>query len=350
MPVLSYRRPGLVLKPSPAVSTVVRDVQHDLRSLGYLKSGIDGVFGDGTSRAVRALQTDLLINDGNGKDGTAPIAIRDVNGGRVTAVTGVIDQPLVECISDLLDHPDYPKLPFSSAPAAANAQVLLSIAEMQNPQVPPPFLIAILMQESGGKHYREPGAGDEDSFVVVGCDTNDAVRRDAITSRGYGIGQFTLFHHPPRATEVAGFIADPLGNIARSIRTLRDKFVNYVAGPMDTADDRIREVGSGPLRVCQYAPGDARYLRDCAACARNAGLQQIEAGVTSVFNGSPAKYARTQYHKGSYDDVPVRGRIPCDWPYAARRYNGSGVDSYDYQTEVLLRVLRLNRSAAGTGG
>jgi hypothetical protein len=27
------------------------------------------------------------------------------------------------------------------------------------------------------------------------------------------------------------------------------------------------------------------------------------------------------------------------WPYAVRRYNGAGVNSYHYQAQVLLRVL-----------
>jgi len=31
--------------------------------------------------------------------------------------------------------------------------------------------------------------------------------------------------------------------------------------------------------------------------------------------------------------------IPCDWPYAVRRYNGSGLNSYHYQAKILLNVL-----------
>jgi hypothetical protein len=37
--------------------------------------------------------------------------------------------------------------------------------------------------------------------------------------------------------------------------------------------------------------------------------------------------------------VPDRKQFGCDWPYAARRYNGSGVNSYHYQAQVLLRIL-----------
>jgi hypothetical protein len=33
--------------------------------------------------------------------------------------------------------------------------------------------------------------------------------------------------------------------------------------------------------------------------------------------------------------VPVRKNIGCDWPYAIRRYNGAGINSYHYQAKVL---------------
>jgi hypothetical protein len=80
-------------------------------------------------------------------------------------------------------------------------------------------------------------------------------------------------------------------------------------------------------------------MTDCANCLVNATLFNITSGVTPVYAGSNMTYAQTQYHQGSYDNVPVRANIPCDWPYAVRRYNGGGVNSYDYQAEVLLRVL-----------
>src|SRR5438128_1724988 len=54
-----YRRAGLVLRrgAGPA-DPLVRALQQDLRKLGYLRSGIDGQFGEDTERAVRALQYD----------------------------------------------------------------------------------------------------------------------------------------------------------------------------------------------------------------------------------------------------------------------------------------------------
>jgi hypothetical protein len=177
--------------------------------------------------------------------------------------------------------------------------------------------------------------------VTVGLDRNNSANPAAITSRGFGIGQYTLFHHPPTADEFAGVIADPVENVQQAVSTLSDKFDNYVNGttPDTQSDDRIAEVGAGPLRLCQYLSDDPLYMADCANCMAAATLTNITAGVTPCYAGSAMTYGQTQYHQGSYQNVPVRANIPCDWPYAVRRYNGSGVNSYDYQAEVLLRVL-----------
>ena len=61
----------------------IRDLQRDLRALGYLKKGIDGKFGSGTETAVKALQHDLMNNDGRsrGNDGYAPVRVVDFNKG-----------------------------------------------------------------------------------------------------------------------------------------------------------------------------------------------------------------------------------------------------------------------------
>lgn len=66
MPGLSYRKAGLVLRRGGGRATrqQVKDLQRNLRRLGYLRSGIDGGFGPGTELAVKALQHDLLNNYG----------------------------------------------------------------------------------------------------------------------------------------------------------------------------------------------------------------------------------------------------------------------------------------------
>jgi len=351
---LSYAQAGLTLKPGNTPSPLVKDLQRDLRSLGYLRNTIDGVFGTGTSRAVRALQFDLLANTGGSRsgDGSAPVAIKDYNKGRVSASTGEVDQNLTGCIADMLADPLFPKLPFSSSPASDNQKALQAIAGLCKDQVPFPFLFGILVQESGAKHYYEPKAPDADSFVVIGMDTNDAANKDVITSRGYGIGQYTLFHHPPTPQEMSSFISDPVKNVAAGIQELQDKFKNYVVGKSSggSADDRIHDFGAGPLRLCKFPGGDPRYLRDCVKCMKDAGMQNIVASVTPVYEGASQQFEKTQYHVGSYNGVPMRSKIPCDWSYAVRRYNGSGPNSYDYQAEVLLRVPNDPRAASPADG
>jgi peptidoglycan hydrolase-like protein with peptidoglycan-binding domain len=89
MPQLSYRESGLVLQLGSS-GQAVRDLQRDLRGLGYLRQGIDGAFREGTALAVKALRHDLLTNTGasTGRDGSAPVKVMDYNRGRVARQTG----------------------------------------------------------------------------------------------------------------------------------------------------------------------------------------------------------------------------------------------------------------------
>ncbi len=89
MPPLSYQQAGLVLKrPGEGASDAqIRDLQRHLRTLGYLRQGIDGAFGSGTEDAVKGLQHDLLHND-DGRDGRAPVRVRDYNAGRIGLMRG----------------------------------------------------------------------------------------------------------------------------------------------------------------------------------------------------------------------------------------------------------------------
>ena len=335
-----YRQPGLVLRPrSGPADPLAQALQEDLRALGYLRSGIDGRFGGGTSSAVRALQLDLLTGGQHGSDGDAPVALRTFNRGRVATVTGVVDERLAACIEDLLGDRRIPALPRSADPAAANRAALARIERLVGLPVPRSFLVAIVLQESGGWHYRQPTPGDRDNFIVVGLDRNDASQPDRITSRGYGIGQFTLFHHPPTPTEVATVMIDPTRNAQRAVRELRSKFERFVNGatPGARADDRIDEIGTGPLRPCRYPATDPRFMTDCAGCAAE-HLVDVAPG-SRLHPATSDTLHPTQYHPEThYARVPDRKRLGCDWPYAVRRYNGSGVNSYHYQYQVLHRL------------
>jgi peptidoglycan hydrolase-like protein with peptidoglycan-binding domain len=344
MPTLSYRQPGLVLAAgsNDATEQQIRDLQRDLRALGYLKRHVDGNFGSGTEQAVKALKRDLLMNAGtsSGGDGSAPVRVMDYNHGRVNDVSGQADQELVECISDMLDDANFPKLPSANDARTQNAQTLSQIASLPPQTVPMPFLLAILQQETGLTHFCEPASSDTDTFIVTGFDTNDATHPDRITSRGYGIGQYTLFHHPPSTVEVAGVMLDPSKNVQKAVAVLREKFDGYVNGPTSSADDRQAEFGNGPLRLCKYSSNDPRHMKDCRQCALDAGTINIQAGSTPLYPGSSETYQPNSYYPtASYQNVPVRQAIGCDWPYAARRYNGAGMNSYHYQVRILRNLL-----------
>lgn len=354
----SYNASGLSLSRGTGNNADhVRELQSDLRALGYLRRGIDGDFGAGTEQAVRCLQYDL-IHAGSGRldrdgditpgDGRAPVAVRDYNvdatGARiVSAVTGVVDTALAGCIERILADPRFPRLPRSAAPAIDNKRALQAIASSGSAKAPVPFILAMVRQESDSRHYREPTAGDVDAFVTVGLDRNrrdinNVIIKDAITSRGYGVGQYTIFHHPPRAEEVRDFIVDPLNNVSHAFAELRLKFDRFVVGPDNRADDRIAEHAIIGMRLCKYPPADQRYMRDCRNCALAVRKVDIVEG-TPLHAGSSQAYRKTDnYPTVEYRGVPVRAEFPCDWPYAARRYNGSGVDSFHYQTRILLNL------------
>lgn len=333
---------GLNLSNDPVA---VKALQRDLRALGYLRAGVDGDFGQQTEAAIRAFQNDLLgkITPGQTNQ-TAPKIFsfnKDANGTpRVTAVTGIADQPLLACLSDVLASHEIALLPVAEDPAKENEAALAAIGNYTNALAPTPFVIAIVRQESSGRHFNVPSGQNEDRFVTVGLDHNDPSNRDHITSRGYGIGQYTFFHHPLTKAEVAGYVADPVLNVRNTFSELRDKFDGYVAGPKGRADDRLAEHPVLPLRLCKYQPPHPLYMRDCKACAMVAKKVDITRG-TPWYHGATGSYEVSQYYlSADYVGVPDRADFQCDWPYAARRYNGGGNNSFHYQVRILRNLLR----------
>ncbi len=264
------------------------------------------------------------------------------NDRRIDDVSGVVDQPLAACIAEMLTDDRFPKLPDAENPREENQRAVDSIQKIENSEVPLPYLLGVLEQESNLRHFAVPGRKNHDSFVTVGLDRN-ADADHIVTSRGYGVGQYTLFHHPPRRDEMRDFVQDPARNVSKAIGELLHKFKHFIVGNTSgtTADDRVAEHGRQPLRRCKFEEGDGRRFRDCQTCLREAGLHDIVMGQTSWYEGSGHTFHTTKYHKKTrYAGVPIRKNIPCDWPYAVRRYNGSGQNSYHYQAQVLKRILR----------
>jgi peptidoglycan hydrolase-like protein with peptidoglycan-binding domain len=331
-----YQQPGLRISIATGGNPdLVRALQQDLRALGYLRGGMDGKFGTGTHAAVCSLQYDLMHNDGKGADGAAPVAVASYNKGAIQSVDGVVTEALAACIGAMLDDRNFVRLPSSAQPATENQKAMLAIETLRSTDAPSPFIAAMVLQESGGQHFRVPSAHDADNFIVVGLDRNAKGVDAAITSRGYGIGQYTLFHHPPRQSEVDDFMLDARKNVGKAHAELQLKFQRFVAGPSDAADDRSVEVGHAALRTCRYPSTDVKYMTDCVNCAKSLPAVSIHEG-TPVYKGASIVFAPTQYYSSAnYEGVPERAKFPCDWPYAARRYNGSGVNSYHYQARIL---------------
>ena len=209
---LPYQQPGLTLsRAGSAQPDMVRSLQRHLRVLGYKGAGINGVYDNATERAVRSLQIDLLkpTQPAGSSSGISHYNSDTAGGARVTAVTGIVDQALAGCIGAMLADAQFAELPESDNAAGDNTRALAAIRTHTGSVAPSPFVVAIVQQESSGRHYLVPRAGDEDAFVTIGLDRNSKTEPDEITSRGYGLGQYTLEHHPPTAGEVRDFIRDP---------------------------------------------------------------------------------------------------------------------------------------------
>jgi hypothetical protein len=320
-------------------ANIILDLQHDLRALGYLHYGIDGVWGGLLDAAIRSIRIDLC----------SPVhapAVAGANAGGVVVSappdgTAGVEPVLADCIAALASDSAFTKLPASSDAPGDNRRTFQAFRAMHSDRAPVPFLAAMLRQESDGRHYHEPTTSDSDSFVVVGLDKNDASQPDRITSRGYGLGQYTLFHHPPTPEERASFIDDPIGNLQMAFAELREKFDGFIKSTDADrrADDHEAEHPLRKLTLCKYQSTDPRYLSDCRNCALAAGTTDLHEG-NPVYPDATTLWGPTKYYLDrGYFGVPRRAAFPCDWPYAARRYNGSGINSFHYQARILRNLL-----------
>ncbi|MFH1562211.1 MAG: peptidoglycan-binding protein [Nitrospirota bacterium] len=311
-----------LLKPGDSGEHVYR-LQTALKRLGFLGHNdikqVNGNFGKGgyTERAIRALQYDLINKRIRGKDW---------NQGRIKEVNGIVDQNLALIIKTMLGASDeeFFKVPYTKDRNEANKKAIQLLDEQENKiisqSVPPTFIKAILKQETGMAHY------DVDGFVYIGCDEVSPLY--VYKSRGWGMGQYTITHHPPTLKEADEFINNPVNNVDKAVKELREKFDRYIVSNSlkQCADERIKIRGKSSLIECKYKKDSPMYIKDCMNCVKNAKRED-------------EYYGELKWHKSTHKNVPVWSDIPCDWPVAIRRYNGSGPNSYAYRAEVLWQIL-----------
>ena len=54
-------------------------------------------------------------------------------------------------------------------------------------------------------------------------------------------------------------------------------------------------------------------------------------------------WTKTRFYKWRSKEVPESDLIPCGWPEAIKKYNGSGTDAEAYRDEILTRITGAER-------
>ena len=288
----------------------VRRLQTALKRLGFYHGIIDGIYGNGTKRSVQAAQLELLL-----------------------PASGEVDDKTAKAITRLLRKAEAGerwKLPRKSDPEVEvpKDQMELYRTIMKEVGIPPCFAEALAEQEAGKDHF------DSDGFVKMRCEfwyqyppvcVQRTGRHDEeehpdyeIRYRSFGIMQILDMGHPEndysRGSEV--------GNITnRELRCSVEK--NIEAGA-----HLLRSLLTG--KECVYDEDDERHYQ-CKECI--SAIETVE-----------RDWTETRFHKWRSSEVPEAGLIPCGWPEAIRRYNGSGADAEAYRDEILTRITGVERT------
>jgi len=275
----------------------VRKLQTVLKRLGYYDTRIDGKFGRCTKRAVQAFQFDSKIEP-----------------------TGVVEKAAADRLESLLL--DYTRwvIPTKDEVSAPSDQMALFVETMTQLGIPLAFATALAEQEGNMDHF------DSDGFVKLRCEFwgqyNKGDHPDyQIRYRSYGMLQILDMGHPyddyTRGDEV--------GNITN--RELKYS----VAKNIEAGACLLKSLLRG--KKCQYSENDERWY-GCRDCIKS---------IKTV----PKDWTNTRWHRWKCYAVPDFEQIPCSWPEAIRRYNGSGNEAFAYRDEILTRVVSAKRIYAG---
>lgn len=265
-------------------------LQTALKRLGYYDSRIDGKFGRGTKRAVQALQYDAEIEP-----------------------TGVVSKQTAERILALLCDEKRWVIPVRDEVDELDYdQRALFIETMEKMKIPLAFAVAIAEQEGNLNHF------DTDGFVKLRCEFWGQYKGDypdyQIRYRSFGMMQILDMGHPEddytRGAE-AGFISN------RGLKYSISKNISAAA-------HLLRHFYKGV--DCAYSEGWYECRRCIAAAPKIA-----------------RDWTNTRWHRWKCDAVPDYTQIPCGWPEAVRRYNGSGREAEAYRDEILTRIVGAKR-------
>jgi hypothetical protein len=269
-------------------------LQTILKRFGYYDSRIDGKFAAGTKRAVQAFQVDADI-----------------------VPSGYINKDTAEFLAALLLDKTRWVIPIRSEVDAPSDQISLFLHTMRAKGIPLAFAKALAEQEGNLNHF------DSDGFVKLRCEFFADSHLEGkvgcqIRYRSYGMLQILDLGHPEdeytRGDEVGG---------------LTNRELKYsVAKNIEAGAYLLKSLLRGK-KECLFTQDDRRWY-DCKACL-------------SKIPKVSQDWTRTKWHRWKCAAMPDLEKIPCSWPEAIRRYNGSGIEAFAYRDEILTRIVNAKR-------
>jgi len=275
----------------------VRKLQTALKRLGYYDTRIDGKFGRGTKRAIQAFQLDAFLSP-----------------------TGIVEKATANRLEILLNDENRWVIPMRDEISAPQDQMSLFVDIMAAKGIPLAFATALAEQEGNLDHF------DSDGFVKLRCEFWGQYKKGdhpdyQIRYRSYGMLQILDMGHP----EDEYTRGDEVGNITN--KELKES----VAKNIEAGAYLLKSLLRG--KQCQYSENDERWYgcRDCIKSIPKA----------------PKDWTNTRWHRWKCNTVPDFALLPCGWPEAIRRYNGSGNEAFAYRDEILTRIVSAKRIYAG---
>jgi len=281
----------------------VIQLQTVLKRLGYYDTRIDGKFGRGTKRAIQAFQFDADLEP-----------------------TGVVEKATAGKLESLLYDETRWIIPMRNEVSTPQDQMALFVDIMAEKGIPLAYALAVAEQEGNMDHF------DSDGFVKLRIEFWGQYNRGdhpdyQIRYRSYGMLQILDMGNPDDSYTRG----DEVGGITN--RELKES----VAKNIEAGACLLRSLLRGDK--CQYPQGDDRWYA-CKACVQS--VTTMPKDWTNTVEGVVERIAPR--HRWKCNAVPDFEQIPCSWPEAIRRYNGSGNEAFAYRDELLTRIVGAKRT------